>query len=601
VGYQSVVKCQVCATPGCENPAAYKTHSRPAWCEECLAGKLREGGLEPAGPFPGKPSLYWRTRCLTCGVEADYRFEYVLAKTAEHEAVCRACYWLEWAAASARLNGQDAGVASIDEIRGRAEAAGLDLVRTLVSDTNWGQPVVTQCRRCGRMSVERVGDLGFGCTCSRGSASSKIAAKRRGEALLFRESGSPALAWWDHDDNSEELFLTSSRLARREAAWICPNCGHHFRAKIYRMSEVPTCPACSARRSVGWQRQRAAEAVTPVSLVPALVVAWDEPGVDPSTVMIGDFRYTHWRCPKGHRSTLHPATYLHNGCPSCRGAVSRGTRTTLAQGEPEMAQQWHPTRNGERTPDTVSFDSRRQVWWRSDCCGCEWQESPFARSQLPRIRCPACGAILDSLAWQNPKLAYEWSSDNPVDAWHVRPSGASFLPRWVCASDPTHTWEAPLASRAAGAGCPECRDAGKSQIELDYHAAAAAEFGQAKSGEQLRSPAFTARGMWTVDISVLVEGIPVAIEYDGEHWHKEKQLLDERKTADLLSAGYAVVRLREDSLPMLVMSHPRLLQMRVYSGGPTAAATMKRIRQWVVNIIVTESTVNVPGFTPDNA
>ena len=47
----------------------------------------------------------------------------------------------------------------------------------------------------------------------------------------------------------------------------------------------------------------------------------------------------------------------------------------LADTLPEIASQWHPSLNGKLTPQTVVWDSKRTVWWRTDCCSHEWQES----------------------------------------------------------------------------------------------------------------------------------------------------------------------------------------------------------------------------------
>jgi len=136
----------------------------------------------------------------------------------------------------------------------------------------------------------------------------------------------------------------------------------------------------------------------------------------------------------------------------------------------------------------------------------------------------------------------------------VRPTAStSFLPEWICSVDVTHVWQAPLSSRSSGAECPQCRQVGKSRIELDYHTAATELFGQARSGILLRDNAFTSRAVWSADITVQVNDRTVLIEYDGSYWHSPlaKQLIDERKSLDLLAAGHAVVRLREDGLPTL--------------------------------------------------
>ena len=83
---------------------------------------------------------------------------------------------------------------------------------------------------------------------------------------------------------------------------------------------------------------------------------------------------------------------------------------------PEIASQWHPSRNGKLTAADVVWDSKRAVWWLADCCGHEWEESPRSRDKYDRLRCPECRTILGSLAWHDPGLAAEWSPKNPVTA-----------------------------------------------------------------------------------------------------------------------------------------------------------------------------------------
>jgi hypothetical protein len=54
----------------------------------------------------------------------------------------------------------------------------------------------------------------------------------------------------------------------------------------------------------------------------------------------------------------------------------------------------------------------------------------------------------------------------------------------------------------------------------------------------------------------------LAVEYDGEYWHRDKSALDVEKTIDLLASGHLVVRVRENDLPDLPIDHPHLLQTR---------------------------------------
>ena len=42
---------------------------------------------------------------------------------------------------------------------------------------------------------------------------------------------------------------------------------------------------------------------------------------------------------------------------------------------PDIAKEWHPTRNGKLTPDLFTPGSSENVWWLCPKCGNEWQSS----------------------------------------------------------------------------------------------------------------------------------------------------------------------------------------------------------------------------------
>ncbi|MDO4538886.1 MAG: zinc-ribbon domain-containing protein, partial [Coriobacteriales bacterium] len=156
----------------------------------------------------------------------------------------------------------------------------------------------------------------------------------------------------------------------------------------------------------------------------------------------------------------------------CSGQAAKARNAEIAKGARipplvpyELRDQWHPTRNGKFEYGKVHISEKRKVWWMCDHCGHEWEESVRDRTRLheygawdawhkPYCRCPECGGTLDSLAWHYPSLAAEWSSENPVSAWDVRPNSTTldFVPRWICTQG--HTWSMPLASRIRGATCP---------------------------------------------------------------------------------------------------------------------------------------------------
>ncbi|MFF2678063.1 zinc-ribbon domain-containing protein [Arthrobacter koreensis] len=573
---------KTCSTPGCEKAPAFHTRTKPAWCLKCIDKILLNAGLKACEPFQGYNE--WRlTSCIDCGVQAHYKLSYTVEGT--RKKTCEACHWKEWT--EQHGHGQ---IYTRDEVAAHAAANGYELVSPLVSPTGTNDPVAVHCLKCGRRSASRVCDLSWKCTCSRNirsatpSADAPAAPGKKTRNLLF-ESSDPAVAWWDRERNDEKTFPTVTLRATRACHWKCPDCSHNFSEKVlYMTGGNPQCPECRKRDQQQWDEQYETWKRTPIASVPELAAAWADEG-DPRRVMVASHGLRRFSCPKGHHPRVSPTTFLRSGCPSCRAAETLMTQKNwLADVLPEVASQWHPDRNGKMTPQAVVWDSKRTVWWRSECCGAEWQQSPRDRDKYERLRCPECRTILGSLAWQDPGLAAEWSPANPVSAWHIRPNAKTlYTPEWICATDPGHVWTAPLVSRSNGAGCPDCKDAGKSKVELDHCEAAKTVFTSVRSGAILRSKAFTTRTLWTADILAAAGDRKVVIEYDGEYWHKApaKAMVDERKSMDLLAAGYAVVRLREDDLPSLSVTNPRYREIRVYSTAPRPEAVMAEISAWV--------------------
>lgn len=157
---------QLCSIEGCGMTAAFKTRSKPTWCAEHISDKQREGGLRPLEDFT-HPDDYQLTECLVCGVEAHYRFTYTLEKNKSHEPTCRACFWRRWAKDARRMLGEWADLIPVqyDEARAHAEKYGFDYLGPLSAPSYSEDPHHVRCRRCGKVTVGRLSDIGFGCTC----------------------------------------------------------------------------------------------------------------------------------------------------------------------------------------------------------------------------------------------------------------------------------------------------------------------------------------------------------------------------------------------------------------------------------------------------
>ncbi|MGO3088233.1 MAG: zinc-ribbon domain-containing protein [Galactobacter sp.] len=583
-----------CAAEGCKNVGAFRTRTRPTWCVEHLHVLYEEGGLILLDSF-SKPADYLFTRCIRCGFEGHYRFEYVLDRRKHSEPVCRACYWTTWAKGAREYSG-DRPV-DLHHVQQKAEANGFTYLGPLTNPSLEEDPHGTRCNRCGRVEAQRPGDLGWGCTCSRNTKTATAGTKKSAGTNLLKNSDNKYVDWWDHDRNPPELWETAKLKGRKEAWWCCPE-GHSFEQRILDVTGgySSPCPECREIAAKEWEAKRAAYAGLTIADVPELLEAWEE-DIPPETVQVdaftGDSGY-RFRCPaNGHRNTRQPLSWLFGGCSACKAAETRRRRAekaadnpTATRLTPEIASQWHPTKNGKLKLATISPDSRRAVWWRDPVCGHEFQATPRERDKYQRLRCPECHTILDSLAFHYPDIADEWSPVNSVSPWHIRPNTSQLVepPLWICRHDPAHMWRAVPAARVNGSQCPECQITGKSMIERLYLDAARQHWGEVQSGPRIHSPAFSNHSSWSVDIHVsLPDGRSLVIEYDGCYWHKDKEDVDRIKSMDLLRDGHTVVRLREAPLLSLEIEDPNYHELLVYSGAQDPGKDIQAIGKLVAD------------------
>lgn len=157
---------QICSVEACANNAAFSTRSKPAWCDGHIIELQRQGGLKPLESFT-HPDDWQLTECLVCAVDAHYRFNYTLEKNRVGEPTCRACFWRSWAADARALQGSWARAEAVpyEEARAFAEEHGYDYLGPLTAPSLPDDPHHVRCRRCTKISAERLGDIAFGCTC----------------------------------------------------------------------------------------------------------------------------------------------------------------------------------------------------------------------------------------------------------------------------------------------------------------------------------------------------------------------------------------------------------------------------------------------------
>lgn len=267
---------------------------------------------------------------------------------------------------------------------------------------------------------------------------------------------------------------------RRRVWWQCATDPMHawLEAVNYRRKTGNRCPGCYPR---GSGRRESLDKFSD-----ALCREWhpslNAPRV-PKDFTVGSGVKVWWQCVK---ISAHPAwqsaicnrTIHKQGCPKC-AARAFDEKHSIAMMFPELAAEWHSTKNAPWTPANVTFGSSRNMWWRCTKDPThEWQRVVNVRTKR-NTGCPLCSGqavtLERSLAVCFPKIAAEWhptkNGDLTPEMLKAKSAKKVF---WQCTTNPTHEWEAQIKNRTInGSGCPHCaRDNNILKIQQELNKAA---------------------------------------------------------------------------------------------------------------------------------
>lgn len=194
---------------------------------------------------------------------------------------------------------------------------------------------------------------------------------------------------------------------------------------------------------------------------PELMKDWnyDKNGnLKPENTFAGSGRIIWWKCCKGHEWQASACNRSkERGCPYCAGKKILKGYNDLATLNPDLALEWDYLKNEGLSPENMSLHSNKNVWWKCSE-GHRWQASVNQRSK--GSKCPFCTnhKLLigyNDLQTVNPKLAAEWNYEknkNLIPKQVI--AGAKIKVWWKCYVG--HEWEATVAQRKKGTGCPYC-------------------------------------------------------------------------------------------------------------------------------------------------
>lgn len=190
---------------------------------------------------------------------------------------------------------------------------------------------------------------------------------------------------WHPTLNGDTTPSMMTKGSHKKVWWLCSN-NHAYLAPVTARFRGSGSPYCSNKKLIPGETDLATRR-------PDLAAEWNYEKNDPLTpedVAEKSNKRVWWICAKGHewQDTIENR-HVRLGCPYCRQKRALPGVSDLCTTYPEIAAEWHPTKNGIK-PTEVVAGSNRKVWWRC-ASGHEWEATINSRTKLG-CNCPICNS-----------------------------------------------------------------------------------------------------------------------------------------------------------------------------------------------------------------
>lgn len=337
---------------------------------------------------------------------------------------------------------------------------------------------------------------------------------------------------WNWSKNENVLPSQVARLSSYNAWWRC-ELGHEYQMPVRdKVSNKYGCPICSGKRVLAGFNDLA-------TVRPEIAKQWDvdkNNGLKPSDVTYGSHKKVWWKCKNGHSWLMPINARLYQNCPYCSGKKVWPRFNDFASRHPELLAYWDQGRNGDLSPEDVSYGSSRRVWWK-----CEHGHSydMTVEEKHRGYGCPICSVARltdeNNLAARHPDLMKEWDyAKNAISPTDIS-SYSKIAAWWVCPRG--HSYKMTPCDRVAGHGCPQCNLTRRTSFfeqAIAYYLKRTFEVDQ-----RVR---IAGR-----EIDIYLPDINLGIEYDGAYFHagEAAKRREEKKNAALRDAGVRLIRVKE--------------------------------------------------------
>ncbi len=184
-------------------------------------------------------------------------------------------------------------------------------------------------------------------------------------------------------------------------------------------------------------------------------------GFGPEDFSYGSETKVWWFCnvakdhvfQKSIKMRVRAATKKTNGCPFCRGI--RLSRTNWLAAYPGLVKEFHPTKNGKLTPETVVAFSTQPIYWKCSDCGNVYKTKVYSRA-YNGTGCRRCnfGERMDLRKYPQAMKMFDKERNKKVDPKSMDCRAKVW---WKCPKADDHRFKSGFyKSHGPKPGCPHC-------------------------------------------------------------------------------------------------------------------------------------------------
>lgn len=277
--------------------------------------------------------------------------------------------------------------------------------------------------------------------------------KRVSNNYNFEELEPAKASEWNYEKNKNILPSEVHPKSGKKVWWKCKN-GHEWQSSIaVQTNRKKECLICYKEKN---------NITTNKKLFSEIHLKLNKK-INYEDLLLTSPKNLWWQCKKNKehiwQAKLSNRYAQGTGCPYCAHKLPSADYN-LSTEYPNIAKEWHPTKNGKLTPELVLPKTSKRVWWKCKN-GHEFTYVISDRTNDKKDRtCNECKKLMvpykKTLFFKSKKLSLEW---HPTKNGHLTPKNISFGTQkkvwWKCKNG--HEFEAIVNHRYTSPHCQYCK------------------------------------------------------------------------------------------------------------------------------------------------